>query len=176
MGRMPSFEVSARLLLDHAALRASAGELRCRLDASACTCGSSVACRCLSVFLDDFRRHLNRHFETEEREWSARNDPSWTSRARIDALILEHDDLRLRLARAVTSLEEAAALGRRPSGDLADEIRGILDDLLRHELSEAGLFQREVLDECSPVRQGRSRSESEAKETDDPRTEPTRSS
>jgi hypothetical protein len=121
------------------------------LDGGSCACGSGGRCRCLLESLGAFHRHLHHHFDLEERGWSKPRFIDRTSLARIDALTREHVSMRLRLGAAIVVLEESdRRSGSLPSG-LEREIRSILDDLLRHELSEAGLFQSQILSEPEDV-------------------------
>ena len=132
---------------DHEALRRSASDLRCLLSREPSAEPSSAG-RCLVDSLDEFSRHVNRHFDVEEHEWSETGELDWTSRARIDALKREHDGLRTRLGAISSALGEVRNHGGAFPLALVAEIRGVLDELLRHELSEAGLLQSQVLSEC----------------------------
>jgi hypothetical protein len=127
---------------EHEILRRRASDLRRTVEGWPCGCGADGACRCFLESLEGFRRSLNDHFENEEREWAAADNVDWSSRYRIGALKQEHESLRERLARVSAALLDLTDRGARPTPLLRSETHGILDDLLRHELSEAGLSQR----------------------------------
>jgi hypothetical protein len=148
-------EQSLHTIRDHDALRQSACEIRHMLGGSSCVCGSTGACRCLLESLGAFSRHLHQHFELEEQGWSRSRSINRTSHAQIHALMQEHESIRVRLTAALLALEETQECGGSLSPDLEREIRRILDDLLRHELSEAGLFQRQVLSEADDAQRDR---------------------
>jgi hemerythrin len=140
---MNSSETWNRAFRDHEALRQSAWDLRHLLLTAASDRRPDGAIRRVHEALDAFRRHVNRHFELEEAGWSHSRSSDWAGRARIEASMLEHESMRARLATVMASVQQDsdASIAR----DLATEIHAILDDLLRHELSETGLFQSQLL-------------------------------
>jgi hypothetical protein len=142
---MNSSDTWNRAFRDHEALRQSAWDLRHLLLTAASDRRPDGALRRVRESLDAFCRHVNRHFELEEAGWSDSRSSDWAGRARIEASILEHESMRARLAAVMASLPQAsdASIAR----DLATEIHAILDDLLRHELSETGFFQSLLLSE-----------------------------
>lgn len=144
---MPYPELPLHAIRDHDALRQSACAIRHQLGGGSCACVSSGPCRCLLEALDAFHRHLHRHFAIEEQEWSRSGSIDWTSHGRIHALTREHDSIRDRLTAALIALARIQERCGALPADLGREIRSILDDLLRHELSEAGLLQCQILGE-----------------------------
>jgi hypothetical protein len=137
---------------DHATLRAGAHKIGDALAGRTCDfgCGDRAgSCGCLLELLRTFSTRLREHFEDEESGWKSGNTPDGdsTSRRWIERLMREHEDFRERLASVCTELEGAADPASMPRAACAVAIRSLLDDLLRHELSEARLFQRTVFEE-----------------------------
>ena len=147
---MPDVRTSDDFSRDHEALRQNALDLRWALASKSCSCGSQGGCRCLVESLGEFCRHVSRHFDDEEREWSESGNVDWTSRTRIDTLIQEHVRLRTRLAAGLAAFGDAFEHGRPLSPEIVAEVREAIDELLQHDLSEAGLFRSQVLTECPP--------------------------
>lgn len=94
--------------------------------------------------LDEFRRRLSIHFASEELEWNGRPEGRMdrTTSLWIERLVREHRGFERRIDDVVAQLDSARETTSSPAG----EIRGILEELLEHELSEARLFQRTVFE------------------------------
>ncbi len=133
---------------EHGHLREMSGSLLALLDGSACECGAHGCTRCIDRELAALSQRLHLHFAEEENSWNAadwaRGDAS--TRSWIRDLVKQHADFRARLLEGSRAVELARKEGRAVEEKTTALLRGIVHDLLEHELSEVRLFQRSVIE------------------------------
>lgn len=133
---------------EHGHLREMSGHLVALLDGTTCPCGVKGCTRCIDLELAALSQRLHQHFAEEESSWTAadwaRGDAS--TRAWIRDLVRQHGDFRTKLSEASAAVGAARSAGTPIAEKAVALVRGILRDLVEHELSEVRLFQRSVVE------------------------------
>jgi len=133
---------------EHGLLREMSGSLLALLDGPLCPCGARRCARCIDRDLAAFSQRLHLHFAEEEDSWKAadwaRCDAS--TRAWIEDLAGQHAEFRAQLCEASRAVDAARSAGEEVEESAVSILKGILRDLVDHELSEARLFQRSVIE------------------------------
>lgn len=133
---------------EHGLLREMSGSLLALLDGSLCPCSARHCARCIDRDLAAFSQRLHLHFAEEENSWKAadwaRGDAS--TRAWIADLVRQHGEFRAQLHEASQAVDAARSAGEEVDEKAVSILRGILRDLVEHELSEVRLFQRSVIE------------------------------
>jgi hypothetical protein len=135
------------IAIEHTALRESSRRILALLDGATCACGANGCAKCLREDTRSFARRIRQHFEVEEAAWRTGDAASDAStRKWIESLVRQHRDLDRRLESVCSRLEGARSPGTAAAAGVSAALRGILGDLIEHELSEARLFQRSVFE------------------------------
>lgn len=135
--------VHDRVARDHGAIRQNAASLRGLIERVRVEPASPALRDQLVVAVQEFARRLFDHFALEESSCiAAKHAPSSPAQRWVETMCAQHVELRRRIEATIAALE-ARTDGVDP--ERAAEVAGFLEELAKHELTEARLFQVSVL-------------------------------